>query len=470
MPERPRRSVRGCLGRKVSLLSIIDVAVVGAGLSGLVSAYRLHRAGAEVVVLEAKNRVGGRLLTSASGAGVRVDSGGSWVGPSHEAVLALLDELAIDLVPQFTDGENLLRVRGRIHRYKGDVPRLRPHELLDLACAHWAIDRMANRLGAPPWPDAFAARLDERSLGAWLRRRVRTAAARLILEVATAASFGCRPEELSLLAFVAHVRGCGGFADLIGTSDGALANRIEGGAAALPARLAECLGDRVRLDHPVTEIRRSADQTTLVSPAHPPVHARRVVVAVDPATASSIGHHPSLPVERDVLQRRWQMGTGIKAHVIYERPWWRDRGLTGASVADTGSVRLTFDVSPAGSGPGVLMTFLGLAATDDPQLLEPASATRRRQCVLDDLTRLFGPEARLAQDYVEQDWTSEPWQNGCVPRVPTGVLRTGYPWLTRPAGAVHWAGAESSHLGEGHMDGAVRAGQRAADEVLAALG
>jgi monoamine oxidase len=433
----------------------------------LVSAYRLHRAGAEVVVLEAKNRIGGRLLTSAVGAGVGVDSGGSWVGPRHKAVLALLDEFKIDLVPQFTDGVNLLRVRGRTYQYKGDVPRLRPHEMLDLARAQWVLDRMATRLGSPPWSGGFAARLDERSLGAWMRRHVRTAAARLVLEVVTAASFGCRPEELSLLAFAAHVHGCGGLADLIGVRDGALANRIAGGAGTLPAHLARRLGDRVRLDHPVVKIQRSPDRVTLVSHTHQPVHARQVIVAVDPATANSIAHHPPLPVERAELQRRWQMGSGIKAHVIYQRPWWRDHGLTGATITDTGIVRLTFDVSPAGAEPGVLMTFLGLAATDNPELLQPDSAPQRRQRVLDDLAELLGPDAQHAADYVEQDWTNEPWQSGCVPRVPTGVLHTGHPWLIRPVGPVHWAGAESSHVGEAHMDGAVRAGQRAADEVLA---
>lgn len=449
--------------------STVDVAVVGAGLSGLVSAYRLHQAGAEVVVLEAKNRVGGRLLTSSVRAGVGVDSGGSWVGPRHEAVLALLDEFKIELVPQFTDGVNLLRVRGRTYRYEGDVPRLRPHEMLDLARAQWLLDRMATRLGSPPWSGGFAAKLDERSLEAWMRRHVRTAATRLVLEVATAASFGCRPGELSLLAFAAQVHGCGGLADLIGVRDGALANRIVGGAATLPAHLARRLGDRVRLDHPVVRIERSPDRVTLVGPAQQRVHARRVIVAVDPATANSMAHHPPLPVERAELQRRWQMGSGIKAHVIYQRPWWRDHGLTGATVTDTGTVRLTFDVSPAGAGPGVLVTFLGLPATDDPELLQPDAAPRRRRRVLENLVELLGPNAQHAEDYVEQDWTNEPWQSGCVPRVPTGVLPAGYPWLTRPVGPVHWAGAETSHIGEAHMDGAVRAGQRAAAEVLAAL-
>jgi monoamine oxidase len=446
----------------------IDVAVVGAGLSGLVCAYRLQRAGVDVVVLEAKGRVGGRLLTSVSRTGVPVDSGGSWVGPRQPAVLGLLDELGIGLVEQFADGRSLLRIGGRIRTYVGDVPRLPPHQLIDLGVALWGLDRLATRLGSPPWPDTLAARLDATTLRAWMRRRVRTVAARLVIEAATAACFGCRPEELSLLAFAAHVHGNGGLADLIGVRDGALANRIAGGAAALPQELMRRLGGRVRLNWPVTGIRQAADCVTVTGGGD--LRARRVVVATDPATSRGIDHAPQLPVERTELQNRWQMGSGSKTHVIYQRPWWRDRGLSGAALSDSGSVRLTFDVSPPDTGVGVLLTFLGMPATDDPALLHPDSATERRQRVLTDLATLFGPDAADPVDYVEHDWAHEPWQSGCVPRVPAGVMRAGQPWLTRPAGRLHWAGAESSHLGEAHMDGAVRAGERAAAEVLAVLG
>jgi monoamine oxidase len=114
------------------------------------------------------------------------------------------------------------------------------------------------------------------------------------------------------------------------------------------------------------------------------------------------------------------MGSGIKAHAIYDRPWWRDLGLSGTAVTDTGTTRVTFDVSPTNAG--VLTAFIGLPLIDDPSLLDPDATTRRRRQVLDDLAAFYGPSARQPDDYVEKDWATEPWHSGCLPRPPTGLL------------------------------------------------
>jgi monoamine oxidase len=144
------------------------------------------------------------------------------------------------------------------------------------------------------------------------------------------------------------------------------------------------------------------------------------VIAVDPATAHAITHEPPPPAARAELERRWQMGSGIKAHAIYDRPWWRDLGLSGTAVTDTGTTRVTFDVSPTNAG--VLTAFIGLPLIDDPSLLDPDATTRRRRQVLDDLAAFYGPSARQPDDYVEKDWATEPWHSGCLPRPPTGLL------------------------------------------------
>lgn len=142
-------------------------------------------------------------------------------------------------------------------------------------------------------------------------------------------------------------------------------------------------------------------------------------------------------------------------------------------MSDTGTTRLTFDVSPParddGQAPGVLLALMGLAATDDPEIMAPSAADERRQRVLRDLASFFGPQARSPVGYIEQDWSQEPWQSGCLPRLQPGVLGRYHDWLTKPAGPLHRAGTETSYQWEGHMEGAVRSGIRAAAEVAAAL-
>lgn len=176
------------------------------------------------------------------------------------------------------------------------------------------------------------------------------------------------------------------------------------------------------------------------------VRARRAIIAVDPSTACAITHDPPLPVDRHELQRRWVMGTGIKVHLVYDRPWWRERGLTGAAVTDGGAVRLTFDVSPP-SGAGVMATFLG-TPLHGPDLLGVPS-DRRQERIVDEFSALFGPKLREPIGYTEQNWAAEPWQTGCPPCLPPGVFGRRHAQLARSVGPLHWAGAETSYLWRG---------------------
>jgi monoamine oxidase len=450
-----------------------DVLVAGGGLAGLATAWNLRSSGFRVGVLEAKDRVGGRLLLQTASGGVTVDGGGSWVGPLHTEVIRLVDQFGLHLVPQYSDGQNLLRLNGRTMRYRGDIPRLNPVALIDIGRAMRALDRMGRRLGPPPWRQSVTARLDSQTAGSWMDRHVRTAAGRLVLTVAVAASFCCRPDELSLMAFLAHVGGAGGLSSLIAVTDGALAYRIAEGAASLPGRLAEALAPSVRLKSPVARIERGGDHVTVHTASGAAYRARRMVLALDPRTAARISHEPPLPVSRLQLQEHYQLGSGIKAHVSYDRPWWREAGFSGSAVSDTGTTRLTFDVSPPARDrdqtPGVLLALMGLAAIDDPEIMAPHAAGERRERVLADLASFFGPQARNPAGYIEQDWSQEPWQSGCLPRLQPGVLSRYHDWLTKPVGPLHWAGTETSYEWEGHMEGAVRSGIRAAAEVAAGL-
>jgi monoamine oxidase len=129
-----------------------DVAVVGAGLAGLVAARELTAAGREVVVLEARDRVGGRVLNEAIGDGKVVELGGQWVGPTQDRVLALIEELGLETFPTHTEGENVFERGGKVKRYRGTIPRLNPLALAETARLFARINRLAGRVDpAAPW-------------------------------------------------------------------------------------------------------------------------------------------------------------------------------------------------------------------------------------------------------------------------------------------------------------------------------
>jgi monoamine oxidase len=161
------------------------------------------------------------------------------------------------------------------------------------------------------------------------------------------------------------------------------------------------------------------------------------------------------------------MGACIKCMAFYEEPFWRAAGLSGSAVSDPGPLSIIFDNSPPDGSPGIVVGFLeGHWARE----LGRAGPEERRAAVLENLARLFGPQAAGPERYMERNWTDEEWSRGCyVGYTGPGVLTAYGPALRAPIGPVHWAGTETATVWNGYMDGAIQSGERAALEVLAAL-
>jgi len=441
-----------------------DVAVVGAGLSGLAAAWALADAGRDVVVLEARERVGGRLLNATLGDGVTVDLGGAWVGSDHVRVQRLALELGIELFPQHGAGRNLLDVGGRRRRYRGTIPRLGPRVLWDVFLARRRLDRLARDVDpAAPWAAERAAELDAETVAEWCERNMRTPVARELIGLAGRTVWGAGPEELSMLHALFYVAAAGGFDKLIDTEGGAQQDRVDGGAQLLPLRLAESLGERVRLGAPVHRIEQDGDGVRVLA-AGVAVEARRAIVAVPPAVAARIELEP-LPPGRPELAERLRPGALSKCMALYEEPFWRADGLSGEAVGDAGPVTLTFDASPRDGSAGVLLGFVGGPEARELARLAPQE---RRAPVLAALERLFGPRAAQPLEYAEQTWAEEEWSGGGPTSNfgPGGWTACG-PALREPSGRLHWAGTETATVWSGYMEGALQAGERVAAEVLA---
>ncbi len=442
----------------------VDVVVVGAGLSGLVAADVLVAAGRSVLVVEARDRVGGRTL-SATVAGAHVDLGGTFVGPGQDRVLALAAALGVSTIPTWDVGDNLVSWRGERRRYRGTIPDLDAATLLD-------VDRLGTRLEQEmrlvplgrPWEAPRAAAIDGETLQSWLRAAGASEGAKDLLAIVAKVTWGCEPSEVSLLHVLHHLHACGGLGPLLDTGGGAQQDHFPAGAQQLPLRLAERLGEAAVLGTPAYRIEWGGRGGAVVHAGGDATACGAVVVAVPPALRHRIAFEPALPPEHALLPQRWPQGTLSKVYAAYPTPFWRDDGLSGQALRDEGPVFVTFDTSPSGGAPGVLLGFIGgsYAREFDSQ---PASERRRR--ALAGFAALFGDRALDALDVVEQRWAAEPWSGGGpTAAVPPGAW-TGYgPKLAAPVGPIHWAGSETADRWAGFLDGAVRAGERAADEVL----
>ncbi len=444
-----------------------DVVVVGAGLAGLAAARKLTAEGIDCVVLEARDRVGGRTLNHSIGDGKIVEVGGQWVGPTQTRVLELIRELGLESFSTYSQGEHVIEYQGELRRYTGTIPRISKRLLADFGQAQWKLDRMARKVPADaPWTAPKAKAWDSQTLWSWMRRNVYTQGARDSLSLAVEAVWAAQPEDLSLLHVLFYISAAGGLDALWDTEGGAQDARVVGGSQLISIRMAEALGERVVLDAPVRRISYEPDRVT-VHADEIDVEARRVIVAIPPTLTSRIAYDPPMPAMRDQLTQRIPQGTVIKCMAIYERPFWRDRDLTGQATSIDGPVKLTFDNSPPDGTPGVLLGFL---EGNQARELGAWKPERRRAAVIDCFTRLFGPDAAKPLDYVDKSWADEEWTRGCYGcYMPTGAWTVYGPHLRAPVGPIHWAGAETATVWSGYMDGAVRSGDSAAAAARASL-
>ncbi|GAC1327615.1 MAG: FAD-dependent oxidoreductase [Candidatus Dormibacteria bacterium] len=505
-----------------------DVVVVGAGLAGLSAARRLTAAGRKVIVLEARDRVGGRTLNHALGDKV-VEVGGQWVGPFPDQasnnpqafdptpqarLLQLAREVGVGTYKTYNNGLYVDYNSGVRQTYGGvQVP---PFGRIptdpgapNAAFAENLLDSMASPKGTPfgssfdpakPYAHPSARDWDSQTFETWMRQNLTPpnqpagSATNSLVNLAIEAVFGAEPRDMSLLHVVWYIAAAGSFENLVNTAAGAQDSRFVGGSQQISIRMATQLaaaGTPVYLSSPVSRIVHTGNQVQVQGDGFA-VTAGRVIVAIPPHIIGRIEFEPALHelspdgALREQLTQRTPFGTVIKVQCVYDRPFWRDAGLAGQATSDTGPVKITFDNTPHPDDgtpnvhPGVLMGFM---EGDDGRIWGQRTRAERRQGVIDSFARYFGDGARnvisypgAPDGYVEMLWANEEYTGGCYGAFfPTGVWTSfgqnaaGENMLRKVIGRVHWAGTETATVWAGYMDGAVQSGYRAADEVIAAF-
>jgi monoamine oxidase len=443
----------------------VDVAVVGGGLSGLSAARRLRERGRTVVVVEARDRVGGKMRTDVVG-GHHADLGAHWIGPTQDRVAALAREFGVRTEPQPLAGRAVLVSRGRRRTFRGSIPPLSPLSIAELGIAQLRLDRLRRKVSVEqPWIHAAVTDWDAQTVDTFARRYLRTRDARMFLNLAAELVFGAEIEELSLLYFLFYLQSGGGLTSLTEFEGGAQQEHFVGGSQQLCDRLADGLGDDVRLRSPVAAVEQDGDGVLLRTEEGGRVGARHAIVAVSPALAGRWHWTRPLPADRDQLSQRMPMGAYMKVVLAYDRAWWRDANLSGIAYSDAGPVQMVVDSGSAGPAGGALACFITGRAVERYGRMELGT---RQAAVRESLTRMFGPPAADWTAYAECDWTTEPYsRGGPVGLMGPGTLGRYGHVLRRPEGRVHWAGTDTATVWNGYMDGAIQAGERAADEVLA---
>lgn len=446
-----------------------DVVIVGAGISGMIAARKVLEAGLTPLVLEADERVGGRILTEEVIPGVPVELGAQWIGDTHHRMFRLADELGVQTYPQYDEGETSYELGGSGVLRANDFHVRFAAELKELELVLRRLDVLAADVPLDaPWLAPRAAEWDAITAGAWYDAQGLSVVARTLLEICTVGILAVPTAEVSFLHLLFTIQTCGVTSELYAESEGgAQTTRFVGGTSEIPRRLAALIADHIVLEAPVLSIEHAANSVTVHCRGGRVARGRRVIVAISPTLAGRIMYDPPLSGIRDQLTQRLPNGSAMKAFFIYDEPFWRSDGFNGQLISDIGPARMSNDTCIPGDDHGVILLFL---EGDEARTVGRLPQAQRREAMTAELVRHYGSRAAKPEHYVDGEWSDRQWTRGCYNANHGPHVWTKYgPALTVPIGPIHWASTDTATHWSAYMEGAVDAAERAAKEVIDAL-
>lgn len=444
------------------------VVVIGAGFSGLSAARKLHRVGCKVTVLEARDRVGGRIWDPQLEDGRTVLLGGQWISPEQTRMWSLGEEFELSPFSTVRQGEVSLHLDEEYIRLPSQVMESANSINPELNKVIDEFDALATTVPVDaPWSAPGAEELDSQTFYSWLKTRVDKATVEMV--AVTVMSYLSMPEDMSLLHALFYTRANGGLASLFAMgSEGAHDTHVFAeGAQRITEGIAKELGGSVKFNQVVNKI--SQDHTGVQVYTQGEIyHADKVIVAMPPAISGCLRYEPSLPSARYMLSQRAHIaGRDLKFVLMYEKPFWRSEGLSGAFMSDLGPVNVVVDATPAHGRWAVLAGFINDRAKGRTLLDMPEH--ERCKHIIEFLLPVYGEKLKNYVSYHEHDWGGDDLSRGAVTVLSTGAWSHYGHAMRKPVGHIHWAGTETATEYPGQMEGAVRAGERAADEIIASM-
>lgn len=441
-----------------------DVVIVGAGVAGLTAANDLKKAGLSVAVLEARDRAGGRLWTDVID-GAMLEIGGQWVSPDQDALIETVAELGLETFSRYREGDSVyVGPDGVAKRFTGEMFPVSPETEAAIAEITERLDAMVAEIDPDrPWAHEKAAEWDSISWDAWLRTQTDDDEAVRNLAFATGPAMLTKPtHSFSLLQSLLMAASAGAYSHLV-DADFILDKRVVGGLQQVPLLLAERLGDDVFLEQPVRTLEYGDDGVTAVADAMT-VRARFAILALPPNLYPRISFVPALPRLQHQMHQHLSMGFVIKVHAVYDRPFWREKGLSGTAFSPYELSHEAYDNTNHGDERGTLVGFVSDRHADDVFRI---SAEERKERILESLSHYYGPEAKDPIVYYESDWGAEEWTRGAyaVSFDLGGLHRYGAD-LREPVGPIHFACSDMAGAGYQHVDGAIRMGRLAASNII----
>lgn len=446
-------------------MEIYDCIVIGAGFSGVAAARELTRNGKKIKVLEARDRVGGRVYTQQYNDGFYLDLGGQWIGPTQTRMYELLEEYDLHYFPTYNQGINIIDINNKVKTYKGLIPKLDVISLVNLEFIIRKLDWMAKSIDIKkPYVHKKAKKYDSITLLEFLNRNSKTKKCKQVIQLAMETVFASNLSHVSLLHALFYIKSGTNLNTLFNIDDGAQMHRVKGGMQQVVEKMIEEFQGSLLLESPVTQIKKEGQILSVIG-ADFNMKTKKVIMAIPPFAMKNINMTDVCSQSKLDLMDNLVTGKVSKVFAIYDQPFWRDKSYSGQIISDSESSYLqsTFDASPDDGSRGIL---LGFSIGDRYDKFMEMEEGERKEWVQSQMRKYYGQDTPEMISYVDYSMEESEWSGGCYAAIYPKEQWTSHKGeLMKPENNIHFAGTETSDVWMGYIEGAVRSGERAAREV-----